>query len=63
MIDITVTTTKGVEAAEKNLQQAKNRLATVRQSNIICWTVFYLTITIRHGILTPAANSMAILLS
>ncbi len=27
MIDTTVTTTKGVEAAEKNLQQAKNRLA------------------------------------
>lgn len=27
VIDITVTTTKGVEAAEKNLQQAKNRLA------------------------------------
>jgi hypothetical protein len=31
MIDTTVTTNKGVEAAEKNLQQAKNRLATEKK--------------------------------
>ena len=31
MIDTTVTTSKGVEAAEKNLQQAKNRLATEKK--------------------------------
>ena len=31
MIDTTVTTTKGVEVAEKNLQQAKNRLATEKK--------------------------------
>ncbi len=31
MIDTTVTTNKGVEAAEKNLQQAKNRLVTEKK--------------------------------
>ena len=31
MIDTTVTNSKGVEAAEKNLQQAKNRLATEKK--------------------------------
>lgn len=31
MIDTKVTTSKGVEAAEKNLQQAKNRLATEKK--------------------------------